>query len=92
MSLYESINSKRTPNTQSNARALDNTRSNARFMPTAQEAQQLRDARRQFNADPVGALRSCGLSIPDGMNDPRQIAMHLLQSGQIGQNGRMVRR
>lgn len=57
-----------------------------------QQLQQLQRARQQFNADPVGILRNCGLSIPDGMTDPRQIAMHLLQSGQIGQNGRMVRR
>lgn len=52
----------------------------------------MQQARQQFNADPVGILRKCGLNIPDGMTDPRQIAMHLLQSGQIGQNGRMVRR
>lgn len=57
-----------------------------------QNRQQLQQARSQFNADPVGILRKCGLNIPDGMTDPRQIAMHLLQSGQIGQNGRMVRR
>lgn len=56
-----------------------------------QNRQQLQQARQQFNADPVGILRNCGLSIPDGMTDPRQIAMYLLQSGQIGQNGRMVR-
>lgn len=80
------------PTQAQQSHALGNTRSNARFMPTEQESQQLRDARQQFNADPAGALRNCGLSIPNGMSDPRQIAMHLFQSGQIGLNGRMVRR
>lgn len=97
MSIFDSLgNAQHTPNTQpthtQQTRALGNTRFNTRFMPTAQEAQQLRDARQQFNADPVGALRSCGLNIPDGMSDPQQIAMHLFQSGQIGRNGRMMRR
>lgn len=97
MSIFDSLGSaQREPNARpthaQQTRALGNTRSNARFMPTEQEAQQLRDARQKFNADPVGALRGCGLNIPDGMSDPRQIAMHLFQSGQIGQNGRMVRR
>jgi len=35
--------------------------------------------------DPVGILRSRGLNIPDGMNNPNQIIQHLLQSGQVPQ-------
>lgn len=35
--------------------------------------------------DPVGILRSCGMNIPDGMNNPQEIINHLLQSGQVPQ-------
>lgn len=38
----------------------------------------------QFMQNPLGALRTSGYSIPDGMNDPRQIANHLISSGQLG--------
>ena len=57
-----------------------------------QNSQQMQQARQQFNADPVGILRKCGLNIPDGMTDPQQITMHLFQSGQLGRNGMRVRR
>ena len=38
----------------------------------------------QFMQNPLAALRTSGYSIPDGMNDPRQIANHLISSGQLG--------
>lgn len=38
----------------------------------------------QFMQNPLGALRTSGYSIPEGMNDPRQIANHLISSGQLG--------
>lgn len=40
----------------------------------------------KLRSDPVGMLRSRGLQIPDGMNNPRQIINHLLQSGQVPQS------
>ena len=41
----------------------------------------------QLRSDPIGVLKQMGMTIPAGMNDPRQILNHLLQSGQVG-NGR----
>lgn len=38
--------------------------------------------------NPAAYLSQRGFSIPDGMTDPRQITVHLLQSGQIG-SGRL---
>lgn len=52
-----------------------------------QSTKQIQQARAQFERDPVGILRRCGMDIPDGMTDPQQIAMHLFQSRQIGWNG-----
>lgn len=40
----------------------------------------------KLRSDPVGMLRSRGLQIPDGMNNPQQIINHLLQSGQVPQS------
>ena len=79
MSLFGGYQGLCEPNTQSNTRILPNT-------------QKMQDARKQFDADPVGILRGCGMNIPDGMSDPREIAMHLFRSGQIGRNGLMIRR
>lgn len=39
----------------------------------------------RLRSDPSGVLKQMGLSIPAGMNDPRQIIQHLVQSGQIPQ-------
>lgn len=39
-----------------------------------------------LKSDPVSVLRSRGLNIPDGMNNPNQIIQHLLQSGQVPQS------
>ena len=39
----------------------------------------------RLRSDPSGVLKQMGLSIPAGMNDPRQIIQHLIQSGQIPQ-------
>ena len=38
----------------------------------------------QFMQNPLGALRSAGYNIPNGMNDPRQIVNHLINNGQLG--------
>lgn len=38
-----------------------------------------------LKSDPISVLRSRGLNIPDGMNNPQQIINHLLQSGQVPQ-------
>ena len=38
----------------------------------------------QFMQNPLGALRSAGYNVPDGMNDPRQIVNHLINNGQLG--------
>ena len=38
----------------------------------------------QFLQNPLGALRTSGYTIPEGMTDPRQIANHLISSGQLG--------
>lgn len=46
----------------------------------------LQNALSQLRANPSAILRQAGLNIPDGMNDPRQIIDHLLQSGQVNQN------
>ena len=39
----------------------------------------------RLRSDPSGVLKQMGLTIPAGMNDPRQIIQHLIQSGQIPQ-------
>lgn len=41
---------------------------------------QMLDALRR---DPAGVLRSRGLNIPNGMNNPQEIINHLLSSGQV---------
>lgn len=43
----------------------------------------------QLRNDPVGVLKQSGYNIPAGMNNPRQIIQHLIQSGQVG-NGRLA--
>ena len=37
-----------------------------------------------IKANPSGYLSRYGFNIPDGMNDPKQITQHLLQTGQVG--------
>lgn len=44
------------------------------------------DALKQLRSDPRSFLQQSGLSIPDGMTDPRQIISHLMQSGQVPQS------
>ena len=34
--------------------------------------------------DPAGSLRRAGYSIPNGVNDPQKLTMHLINSGQVG--------
>ena len=43
-------------------------------------------AMQQLRANPAAVLKQAGMNIPSGMNDPRQIVNHLLQSGQLPQN------
>ena len=43
-------------------------------------------AMQQLRANPAAVLKQAGMNIPAGMNDPRQIVNHLLQSGQLPQN------
>ena len=43
---------------------------------------------RTIQQNPAAYLSRRGFSIPDGMADPRQITVRLLQSGQIG-SGRL---
>jgi len=35
--------------------------------------------------NPLSALQSAGFNVPNGLNDPKQILQHLVQSGQINQ-------
>ena len=38
----------------------------------------------QLQQDPVGAAKQAGYNIPPNMaNDPRQMVMHLIQTGQV---------
>ena len=48
-------------------------------------------ALQQIRANPSAVLKQAGLNLPDGMNDPQQIVMYLLNSGQIGRNLRRLR-
>ena len=41
------------------------------------------NALNQLKANPASVLAQRGLSVPQGMNDPRQILQHLVQSGQV---------
>lgn len=41
------------------------------------------DVLNQLKANPEAMLKGAGYSIPQGMNDPRQIVQHLIQSGQV---------
>lgn len=44
-----------------------------------------RRALESFRSNPVQALRNAGYNLPEGLNDPRQIIQHLMQSGQLSQ-------
>ena len=50
--------------------------------PQANPAQLLQ----QLRSDPGAMLKSAGLNVPQGMNDPQQIVQHLVNSGQVPQN------
>lgn len=41
---------------------------------------------KDLRANPAGFMAQAGYSVPAGMNDPRQIVDHLMQSGQLPQN------
>lgn len=53
-----------------------------------QTAQNPMQMLQQIKSNPAAVLKQAGLNIPDGMNDPRQIINHLMQSGQV-QNSRL---
>ena len=38
----------------------------------------------ELRQNPATMLKRAGLEVPAGMNDPRQIIGHLMQTGQIG--------
>jgi len=52
-----------------------------------QSAQQINNAQamQELRANPSTYLKKMGLSIPDGMTDPRQITQYLINSGQVTQ-------
>lgn len=47
------------------------------------------DLLNNLKKDPVSMLKQAGYNIPSGMNNPRQIVQHLIQSGQVG-NSRLA--
>ena len=57
------------------------------FEQLGQQAQMMNPVQMlsRLRSDPSGVLKQMGLTIPAGMNDPRQIIQHLVQSGQIPQ-------
>lgn len=49
------------------------------------------DALQRLQSDPAAAIREAKVNIPEGMmGNPQQMAMHLIQSGQVG--GPVLRR
>ncbi|MBQ8109709.1 MAG: hypothetical protein IJ124_06085 [Clostridia bacterium] len=51
---------------------------------TPQQTQQMtpQTAMRQLRQNPTGTLKQAGFNVPDGMSNPRDMVMHILQSGQ----------
>lgn len=49
-------------------------------------------AMQQLRQNPGATLKQAGFNVPDGMTDPREIAMHLMQSGQVGAQQMQVAR
>ena len=45
---------------------------------------------RKLQSDPIAMGRSIGYDIPDGLSDPKEIVMHLINSGQV--KGPMLQR
>ena len=45
---------------------------------------------RQLQSDPIAMGRKAGFEIPDGISDPKEIVMHLINSGQV--RGPMLQR
>ena len=48
--------------------------------------QNMQQAMDRLKADPAALLKRAHFSIPDGVTDPQQLVMYLLQSGQLPQN------
>lgn len=67
---------------------FDKLNGNVQQGQTAQPTQITPDMMRQeignIQRNPAAYLAQRGFTIPDGMTDPRQITVHLLQSGQVG--------
>lgn len=45
---------------------------------------------RELQSDPIAMGRRIGFEIPDGLSDPKEIVMHLINSGQV--RGPMLQR
>lgn len=57
------------------------------------QQQDPRQAVQQIKADPSAFLQRAGLTVPEGMTDPLQMARHLLDSGQVtGPRAQLARR
>lgn len=67
---------------------FDNLNGNGGAVQGTQQKQITPDMMRQevssIQQNPAAYLSKRGFTIPQGMTDPRQITVHLLQSGQIG--------
>lgn len=59
-----------------------------KLQPAKRQAQQANPAQlmQQLRKDPEATLKSAGLEVPQGMNDPQQIVQHLIDSGQVPQS------
>lgn len=45
---------------------------------------------RELQSDPIAMGRKAGFDIPDGISNPKDIVMHLINSGQV--RGQMLQR
>lgn len=60
---------------------------------TPQQMQQMtQTAMRQLRQNPTGTLKQAGFNVPDGMSNPRDMVMHILQSGQANGPGMQAAR
>jgi len=50
--------------------------------PTQQQS--VGNALNDIKRDPHGFIKKTGMNIPDGITDPQQMAMYLMNSGQVG--------
>lgn len=50
----------------------------------ADPRQSMNQALDQMRRDPRGMIQQAGLSVPENMTDPRELATYLMDSGQVG--------